>query len=129
MKYYKVGKYAKSFSCSVSGMTVTTALPGKAGILTTLISSALKNGHLIEISKTEYEQLVSNYEQRSSGKFIKTSAEKPKAEENHTGKAVDTEREELMAKVGEYELSKKELKAFQTMTNEQIADWLAKQEE
>jgi len=137
MKYYKLGKKAKSFADSSQKMTVSPARPGMAGTVSTLIANAVANGHLVEITKEEYETRIADYEKKSS----RSQAPEPRAivekEKEHKKEPTEEElfaaeeRTNLLKRVDEFDWKedKKGRKAFEKMTNEQIAQWLKENEE
>ncbi len=56
--YYKLSKTASVYFDPKSRMKVTSKVPSRTNVKTLGIKNATKSGHIIEISKAEYDKLI-----------------------------------------------------------------------
>lgn len=117
--YYKLSnEKASLFACTKTGLKVTQFHPGKATEISKKMKAALRHGHIIKISESEYDSMLDK---------TKNMGNKPTSESKIVLE-VD-EREDLLNRLRALELSKSEFTKISKKNNEALLEYLELNEE
>lgn len=132
--FYKLGLLASVFYDPKNKLKITNGVPGKTNERTKETIKAEQNGHIVSISENEYNQLLEELPEATRDAVVKEQANnKPKplgktkkdlivGEEDDDEEA--GERKELFEKLEGYEISKKEKKRLESLTTEELKDYI-----
>ena len=81
LNYYKLSSSASVFYDPKSKLKVTNKVPGKVADRTESIKAAMRSGHIIAITETEYDKMMGKLPEATQKVVNKyeTAAPKPKA--------------------------------------------------
>lgn len=128
--YYKLSQSSSIFYDAKNKLKVTKGVPGKTTEKSKQTLNAIRNGHIIEISESEYNSMLSSLPELTQ-KALKIELKKPNEQiitEEDNNEFENLKRDNLIARLDEFELTKKQRKEALALSDEDLELYVEKLE-
>ena len=135
--YYKLNTVASVFYDPKNKLKITTGIPGKTDNVTKTTKDAARSGHIIVISENEYNKMMealpaatrAAVEKDLPKLVVVKKVVKPDDEDDEDEEDDETDlRAGLLERLETLEMSKKELKKVSAFSDEDLEEYLIKNE-